>query len=138
MINEFVEFELDFAKHEEKFTCKNRNKTKCLGCPSELVKLAQRLDELGGSMFVIVKCQTSQFFQRALHPCKLKLFLLFLSFFVKRNQFNCSWHSLEWATRRRKSNIHPHLNSQSDHLFLQLLLLLTPTTHTTYHYYYYY
>ena len=26
MINEFVQFELDFAKHEKKFSCKNRNK----------------------------------------------------------------------------------------------------------------
>jgi len=70
--------------------------------------------------------------------CKLKLFVLFLYFFVKWNQLNCGWHSLEWATRRRRSNIHPHLNSRSDHLFLQPLLLLMPTTHTTYHYYYYY
>ena len=35
VINEFVKFELDFAKHEEKFSCKNRKEKNREGVSEE-------------------------------------------------------------------------------------------------------
>ena len=84
-------------------------------------------------MLVIVKCQTSQFFQRALHPCKFQLFLLSL----------CKIKSI--AIRVRNGNQQPggEVKSPSQTIsffnrFLCLRQQLTIHTPIIYYFYYYY